>query len=251
MADIFEGLTASKGQPGKGAVREGITFATVTDIKDPKNLGRVKCKYVSANEDAGETGWIYCMTMYGGSEMGAFFHPNVNDLVVIAFEDGDPHRPFVIGSTWFDKVKPPVPITGGKNEECKLITPGENVVDIIDTKGKQAIEVSTPKNRKIRIDDEKKTITVTDGKNSLTMNEESGQIEIKADKKMVIQVGNGVTVTIDGGGKISIDSKQKVEISTSQFAVQAKGTAEVKSNSSITVQSTGLLTLKGSATKIN
>lgn len=251
MADLFEGLVASKGQPGKGAVREGITFATVTDIKDPKNLGRVKCKYVSANKEAGETGWIYCMTMFGGKETGAFFHPNVNDLVVIAFEDGDPHRPFVIGSAWFDKVKPPLPVTDGKNEECKLITPGKNVIDIIDTKDKQAIEISTPKKRSIRIDDEKKTITVSDGKNSITMNEESGQIEIKANKKMVISVGNGVKITIDGNGSITVDTKQKAEISTSQFAVSAKGTAEIKSNSSITVQSTGLLTLKGSATKIN
>lgn len=121
MADM---LSAPGGSQQKCT---GIALAEVTAIKDPKNHGRVKCRYLTADKDLGETGWIYCLTPFGGKEYGCFFHPGIGDIVALAYEDGDVHRPFVIGSLWAKKNTPPASLSDGKNEIFKLITPEQEL----------------------------------------------------------------------------------------------------------------------------
>ena len=50
MADM---LSASGGSQQRCT---GIALAEVTAIKDPKNHGRVKCRYLTADKDLGEIG---------------------------------------------------------------------------------------------------------------------------------------------------------------------------------------------------
>ena len=79
-----------------------------------------------------------------------------------------------------------------------------------------------------------------------------GEITIKAEKKLTLKVGSGVTVTFDGtAGGVKVDAKKELSVSSAQVAVKASGTAEIKGSGSVTVQSSGMLTLKGSMTKIN
>ena len=138
MADM---LSASGGSQQRCT---GIALAEVTAIKDPKNHGRVKCRYLTADKDLGETGWIYCLTPFGGKEYGCFFHPGIGDIVALAYEDGDVHRPFVIGSLWAKKNTPPASVSDGKNEIFKLITPNKSYVEFSDAPKKEHITVSTP-----------------------------------------------------------------------------------------------------------
>ena len=139
MADM---LSASGGSQQKCT---GIALAEVTAIKDPKNHGRVKCRYLTADKNLGETGWIYCLTPFGGKEYGCFFHPGIGDIVALAYEDGDVHRPFVLGSLWAKKNTPPASVSDGKNEIFKLITPNKSYVEFSDAPKKEHITVSTPK----------------------------------------------------------------------------------------------------------
>lgn len=74
MTGLFGALNPRSDEPiEKRSVRSGITLAKITNIKDPKNLGRVKCAYITSDQDAGETGWIHCLTPLGGDQYGAFF----------------------------------------------------------------------------------------------------------------------------------------------------------------------------------
>ena len=87
---------------GSGAaVDDGLTVRTlttgiVTNIKDDANLGRVKVKF-AGTDDTVESDWARVMTLGGGNNRGAVFHPEVNDEVVIGFERGDTRRPVVLG----------------------------------------------------------------------------------------------------------------------------------------------------------
>ena len=253
MYSLFEALNPQDDRMlEKAAVKNGISLAQITGINDPKNLGRVKCAYITAEEDAGETGWMFCVTPFGGSEYGAFFHPNVGDIVAIAYENGDIHRPFVIGSLWVGDNKPPLTVQDGANNEYKLITPNKSFVDFSDEQGKEKITVSTPKNRQIVLDDENGEISVTDGKTSIKITEKDGTAEINCDKKLVIKVGSGASVEIDGtSGAIKINANKEINISSAQITEKASGTAEISANGSLDLKSSGIVTVKGSMTKIN
>ena len=100
---ITDKLSAAMGQPdyqlGREMFRTGLTLAKVTNIKDEQKLNRVKCLPIGWG-DQEETDWCYVMAPMGGNDCGAFFFPQVNDLVVLAFLDGDPHRPIVLGDRW-------------------------------------------------------------------------------------------------------------------------------------------------------
>lgn len=253
MAGLFEAMNPqTNNSMEKSSVRTGLSLAKITNIKDPKNLGRVKCAYITSDKDAGETGWIFCLTMFGGNGYGACFHPNVGDVVALAYENGDIHRPFVIGSLWAGNSKPPVSVKDGKNEEYQFITPNKSFVDFIDKQGKEKITVSTPKNRQVVLDDEKQEMTISDGKTSLKISEKNGTTELKCDKKLTIKVGNGVTIECDGtSGAVKIKANKEINISAAQISEKASGTLEMSGNGSATLKSSGVLTVKGSMTKIN
>lgn len=230
----------------------GIALAEVTAIKDPKNLGRVKCKYLTADKDLGETGWIFCLTPFGGKDYGCFLHPGIGDIVALAYEDGDVHRPFVIGSLWAKKNTAPVSISNGKNETFKLITPNKSFVEFSDVQKKERVTVSTPKGHKVELDDEKDVISVTDGKNKLEISGKSGAVEITCEKKLTIKVGSGVTITCDGNsGAVEIKTNSKIELKSAKIGVKASGDASLEGSGSVAVKSSGMATIKGSMTKIN
>lgn len=246
MADM---LSAPGGSQQKC---NGIALAEVTAIKDPKNHGRVKCRYLTADKNLGETGWIYCLTPFGGKEYGCFFHPGIGDIVALAYEDGDVHRPFVIGSLWAKKNTPPASVSDGKNEIFKLITPNKSYVEFSDAPKKEHITVSTPKGHRIDLDDENDVISVTDGKNKLDISGKSGSVELTCEKKLTIKVGSGVTITCDGNsGAVEIKTNSKIELNSAKIGVKASGEASVEGSGSVTVKSSGVMTIKGSMTKIN
>lgn len=265
MDGLFEAMNPQDNRAfEKASVKNGIAIAMITDIKDPKNLNRVKCEYLTADNKSsggaaggttkktGGTGWIFCVTPFGGKEYGSFFHPNVGDIVVIAYENGDIHRPFVIGCLWVGESKAPLTVQDGKNEEYKFITPNKGYVDIVDTKDKQKITIATSKGRQLVFDDDKQEISITDGKSGIKISEKNGTTEITCDKKLTIKVGQGATIEIDGtSGAISIKGNKEVKIEAAQVAVKASGTGEVSANGSLEIKSSGMLTVKGSMTKIN
>lgn len=253
MSDLFDSMSPNLNEGmEKAAVCSGMVLAKITNINDPKNKGRVKCAYISKETEVGETGWIYCLTPFGGKDYGIFFHPNVGDIVALVFENGDIHRPFVFGSLWVKDAKPPLTISSGKNEEYKIITPNKSSIDFVDQKGKESITVETPKKRTVILDDDKQLIKVSDGKNELVINGKNDSVELTCGKKLTIKVGSGVTITCDGtSGAVKIKTNKEITLSSAQINAKASGTAEISGSGSVTVKSSGMLTLKGSLTKIN
>jgi Type VI secretion system/phage-baseplate injector OB domain len=47
-----------------------------------------------------ETSWARMMTPHAGADRGFLFLPEIGDEVLIAFEDGNPERPIILGSLW-------------------------------------------------------------------------------------------------------------------------------------------------------
>lgn len=109
IAEEFQSALGAAGQNYERQMqRPGLSLAVVTNINDEEKLNRVKCLPIE-NENKEETDWCYVMAPLGGKQCGQFFFPNVNDLVVLGYLGGDPHRPIVLGAYWTTQFPPPIP----------------------------------------------------------------------------------------------------------------------------------------------
>ena len=182
---------------GLGGRWYGVFPALVTDIDDPEGLGRVKVALPWSPDPQGaryET-WARLATFMAGNNRGSWFIPDVEDEVLIAFEGGDPRRPYVIGSLWNGKDSPPESMDGaGKNFKKVLRSRNGVKLTMDDNDGREQFILETPGGQKV---------TLKDG---------PGAVEI------VDSNGNSIKLETSG---ITITASAKVTINASQVAVSA------------------------------
>jgi phage baseplate assembly protein V len=82
--------------------RYGVYRAVVTDSRDPEKRGRVRVRLEGEQE-----AWAELATLLAGDGYGTWFHPEAGDEVLVAFEGGDPRRPYVLGALWGKGDRPP------------------------------------------------------------------------------------------------------------------------------------------------
>ncbi|MEH2394428.1 MAG: VgrG-related protein [Nostoc sp.] len=82
-----------------------LLIGIVTKNKDPEKLSRVKVKFPTLTEEH-ESNWARVVAIGAGSNRGFDCLPEINDEVLVGFEHGDIHRPFVIGGLWNGKDAP-------------------------------------------------------------------------------------------------------------------------------------------------
>jgi uncharacterized protein involved in type VI secretion and phage assembly len=170
----------------------GAYPATVTDIKDPDNQGRVKVKLPWTPDDGGGYEvWARLAVLMAGASRGTWFIPDVNDEVLVLFEGGDARRPYVVGALWNGSDSPPETMDGAGNNNIKSIVSRNNIrITLDDSTGQEAVTIKTPQ----------QSIEIKDGGRS---------VEIKD--------ANGNSVKLDSSGVTVIASAQvKVQASTMQ-----------------------------------
>jgi hypothetical protein len=86
----------------------GIYSAEVISLLDPFMMGRVQVRMKSF-DPLDLQAWARVVTPMAGTLHGAYFVPSVGDEVVIAFEAGDLHAPYIIGSVHNFTHPAPVP----------------------------------------------------------------------------------------------------------------------------------------------
>lgn len=227
--------------------RPGLTLAEVTNIKDPENLNRVKCKPVvdKKEKDVLETEWCPVVQPLSGKSRGVFYMPSVGDLVLLAYLNGDPHCPYVIGGAWDKDSPPPYTVKDGKNINFSVKTPGGTELLFYDEKDKEYIQLKTPKNAMLRIDDEQQQAQFKDpnSKNTITINWKNGEIQITADKKMTLSAGS-TQIVLDSSGSLTMKADKKISAKGADIELNANNDFKAKGTSS-NVEASGKLTLKG------
>jgi uncharacterized protein involved in type VI secretion and phage assembly len=86
---------------------QGLVIGKVVEVKDPEQLGRIQVSYpwMSGTEER----WIPVISPMAGGGRGAFFMPEIDDEVAIAFDQGMWDHPYVIGFLWNPQQTPPSP----------------------------------------------------------------------------------------------------------------------------------------------
>lgn len=194
-------------------LQPGQTFLVgiVTNNEDPKGLSRVKVKFPTLTEEH-ESYWARMVSIGAGSDRGTDWLPEINDEVLVGFEHGDIHRPYIIGAVWNGKDKPPTPVkdsvVGGRVRLRTLKSRiGHQLQFVDEDKGasKTGIRVETKGGHKIYLNDSEALIEiVSKGGHHIKMNDRTrsvsirskGNLSIRADGNMEIKA-NG-TITVNG-----------------------------------------------------
>lgn len=188
---------------------QGVVIGVVTNNEDPDGMGRVKVKFPWLS-DEDESNWARVASPMAGKERGLYFLPEVDDEVLVAFEHGDMHFPYIIGSLWNGTDTPPVTNDDGKNNVRIIKSRSGHVISLSDEDGKEKIEIiDKDEANSIVIDTSENTITVTADKDITiaapqgTIMLDGQNIEIKASADMKVEAGGKVDVTAGAAMKIA------------------------------------------------
>ena len=84
---------------------QNLVVGIVTNNNDPDATGRVRVKFPTLS-DAEESAWARIASVSTGNARGLMMLPQVDEEVIVGFENGDPRRPIVVGSLFNGKDKP-------------------------------------------------------------------------------------------------------------------------------------------------
>src|SRR5512138_1295796 len=104
-----------------GGYLKGVAIAIVTQNKDEEGQCLVKVRY-PWHDQPYESYWARLMMPMAGKERGWVLIPEVGDEVVVAFEREDMRFPYVLGTLWNGKAKPPYVNDDGKNDKRAFVS---------------------------------------------------------------------------------------------------------------------------------
>jgi uncharacterized protein involved in type VI secretion and phage assembly len=201
----YESLLQERVPSGWGGRWYGVCAALVTDIKDPDNQGRVKVTLPWAPDSGGARyeAWARLATLFGGNNRGSWFIPDVDDEVLVAFDNGDPRRPFVLGGLWNGRDRAPATMDGAGNNYKKVLRSRNGVqITLDDQDGQETLLLETPGGQKVTLTDGPGSIELADS-NGNSVKLEAAGITLNASAKVTIQASmiamSAGMVTVDAG----------------------------------------------------
>ncbi|WP_369260798.1 VgrG-related protein [Streptomyces sp. R35] len=241
------GLVTGANAPGRGSRMPGLAIGVVTDVREIGGAenGSVKLKFPWL-DDTYTTDWVRTV-QWGGKGGGGVFSPEVNDEVLVGFEQGLLDSPYVIGGLYngVDKPSPhKVPLIDkgtGKVNRRSIVSRSGHRMELLDARapGTSGLRlVSGDERLEVRLDQRRGQIELTvyagKGRQPLT--------SVLLDKK---------GITLDAGrGDVSV-SGRNVDIQ-GRVGVKIGGrTVSVTGSSNVTVDGGLLGILKAKLIRIN
>jgi uncharacterized protein involved in type VI secretion and phage assembly len=194
----------------------GVVVGIVTNNKDPENLHRVKVRFPWLDGD-NESHWARVASLMAGGGRGAYFLPEVDDEVLVAFEHGCVDFPFVVGALWNGKDTPPSSNSDGLNKHRSIHSRSGHVIRLNDQSGAETIEV----------------------------------IDKTGDNKIIITASDN-SITIESQGDITITSKTgKLKMSAIGVEIDSKTNITIAATGNTDISANAIVSVKGSLIKLN
>lgn len=229
----------------------GVRVGIVRDNEDPENLGRVKLEF-PWRDAADESYWARIATDMTGDDYGTYYLPEVNDEVLVGFENGDIHYPIVIGSLWSGNRPPPEDNADGDNDIRTIKTRSGHRIEFDDDESKGSVRVETNGGHELVLDDEAgdESVSIEDSSgNSIEMDSVNNAIKISANKELKLEAP---TIELSADAEVTVESSGKVDVSgDAQTSVSSKGRLNLESNGLMGIDATGPLTIRGAIIQLN
>jgi len=189
-------------------------------VKSVQGDGRYNCSVRLR-----ESGLVLPEVPIATGVMGLAGLPSENDLVLVAFAQGDLHAPIVIGRLYNENIAPPnndsgefvASLPGGETDTDKLLelrvkTPGG---------GTRSLHLTLDGNVKVEvvIDDSGIELTAQDTSLKLTQSSSS-------DGKAELKVGNS-TITVEQGGNITVEAEGTLKLKANQIEISGDTTVKI------------------------
>jgi len=206
--NLFEILVETEEQAlGAGRIY-GVVIGIVTNNRDPKKLGRVKVKFPWLS-DKDESNWARIATLMAGNRQGTYFLPEVNDEVLVAFERGDVHFPYILGALWNGKDKPPTPNDDGKNNVRVIQSRSGHRIRLNDENGKEKIEIIDKSGKNSLVfDTEKNAIAITSSQD-ITLFASQGTLKLEA---KTIELKSAADTKIESGAAMNLNASATMNL---------------------------------------
>jgi len=227
----------------------------VTDNNDPNGLGRVRVRFPTLNPETNSKGheswWARVVGVGAGENRGFHCLPEINDEVLVAFEHGDIHRPYVIGGVWNgrknttpDKVKDT--IVKGKVRLRTFKTRTGHYLQFVEEdwrSSKAGIYIRTKKRHQIRINDSDRSIEIKTARgHSIKMDDRLRSITIRSTGSISMIAPRDIS--IKAGGLVNISAGANVGIRAGGAVnAQAGGLIGFTAGGAITAQAVGTIGL--------
>jgi uncharacterized protein involved in type VI secretion and phage assembly len=213
-------------QPG-----QTLLIGKVTNNEDPEGLGRVRVQFPTLTEEH-ESDWARVVAIGAGNDRGFDCLPEIDDEVLVGFEHGDIHRPFIIGGLWNGSDSPPENVSdsvnGGKVRLRTIKTrTGHKLQFVEEPSGQGAgIYIETTGGHKLKLDDTQGTIEIqTAMGHKLTFSDPTATISV--DSIANIQVNANGTITTTAIGSVSTTAATINSTAAGAMSLQAGGAADI------------------------
>ena len=196
----------------------GVALAQVVSNTDLSGLGRVQLRLPWL---PGHTPWARIATLFAGQGCGSYFIPQEGDEVLVAFNQGNVMDPYVLGSLWNGRDKPPF-------------------TNALDPQQKRALH--TPAGHEVLLDEQQQSISIKTS---------TGQKITLAPDRIELAAGDNAKITLLTSGTIKLEANVAIEIKAANITASATGKIELKGSANATLDGGALCVVKGALVNIN
>jgi len=219
--------------------------------------GRVKVQFHwdrDGKQDFDSSCWIRVATSWAGRQWGVIHIPRVGQEVVVAFQEGDPDQPIVVGSVYNADSVPPYQLPSDKTiSGIKSRSSAEggndnlNEIRFEDKKGSEHIYAQAEKDMDIRVKHDRKE-QVDQDRHLIVKRDKLEQIErdlnVKANRDILQESVRDFGLTV--GGKMATAVSGSYSLSAASGAEKFKGTYSLEASGSVYVMG-GTTVIEGSS----
>jgi len=180
--------------------------------------------------------WVRVSQVFAGAGGGAVFHPRVGTEVIVAFEEGDPDRPIVVGRV-YNGIQPASALGKGAATVStlkSLASPGGKVFNELqfnDTAGEEKVNLTAGKDWNSEVGNDRSEHVTNNSTSTVDVDrsEDTGA-------NRSTHVGGNNEESVDGDEKMTIGGNQQLSVGASQKeSIGASQTISVAADRALSV----------------
>lgn len=210
--------------------------------------------------------WVRCATPWAGKGFGFISIPRTGQEVVVAFEEGDPDQPIIVGSVYNADMMPAYKLPDNKTmstfkSRCSPGGGGYNELRFEDQKDAEQIYFHAQKNLDLRIEEDRMEWIGRDT-HLIVKRDQCQTIErdwhLKVNQDVVEEIGRDRIIVIKGKDAVEITGSSSTKVNANvvqeisgNLSTDVTGTVFIKGASKIVIEAGMQLSLKAAGSFVD